>query len=400
MSTKKPNILFVGHFGALNLGDELLLLSEIDMLNNVFENGINPFVYSYKPKTAYYDNYGFDITQIQAFSLRKFIKSITQIYSCIKKVDIIIIGGGGIIQDKYFVYRPLSTLLPALLGFMLNKPVYGFSLGIYKINLPINKKIFQAFIKYSQAITYRDKTSYINIQKNGNLKEVHNNEIYLIPDSALAIPVDKLITNIETNTPSPYMVITIREVFEDYIDDLIYLIEAQAANHQINSLKLIAFEDIPEEYNILSLLKLKLSSSLTIEIIKFPNLIDYLNLLKNSNLILAGRLHGCIPSYVLNKKIIGLAYEEKVSDFCLAHNIPFSYINNLKEIIYNNDASPNSLAIEINELNTFALKIKNTYQNISKTTLFSKLKLFILLIRVFTINLIIHFFKINYKKKI
>jgi len=101
MSTKKPNILFVGHFGALNLGDELLLLSEIDMLNNVFENGINPFVYSYKPKTAYYDNYGFDITQIQAFSLRKFIKSITQIYSCIKKVDIIIIGGGGIIQDNY-----------------------------------------------------------------------------------------------------------------------------------------------------------------------------------------------------------------------------------------------------------------------------------------------------------
>ena len=396
MDRKKTNVLFVGHFGAKNIGDELLLRAEIDLLDQTFPTGIKPFVYSYNVSTAYYDKSPYRIKQIQGFSFRSFFNSIYQIIKCVKNIDLIIVGGGGIIQDKYFVYRPLSTLIPAIIGFIYNKPIYGFSLGIYKINLTINKRIFKSFIKYARFITYRDKTSEDNIKKIEDINVSKNS--FLIPDSALAINIHNFDISLNTTNVNPYFVITIREVFSEVINDLVELIQEQSIKYQVKELKLIAFEDVPSEYEVLSKLSKRLSEKFTIEIISFPNLNNYLSLLKNSTLIIAGRLHGCIPSYVLGKNLIGLAYEEKVSDFCSTHGIPFAHIENLKEIKLSNKESYKPLADEIEELKKYASCIKETYQNKVKIKLIEKLILITLLIRVFSINLIIHVFNLDYKK--
>lgn len=395
MNRKKTNVLFVGHFGAKNIGDELLLRAEIDLLYQAFPEGIRPFVYSYNVNTTYYNDSPYEIQQIQGFSFRSFFSAISQIIKCVKNIDLIIVGGGGIIQDKYFVYRPLSTLLPALLGFIYNKPVYGFSLGIYKINLSINKKIFQSFVKYARFITYRDKTSEDNIKINSD--STINENIFLIPDSALAIPKKELLSTEKNVNTTPYIAITIREVFAEYLDDLIDLIKSQAYNINVSSLKLIAFEDTVSEYEVLESLKNKLKSNFDIEIISFPSLKSYMLLLDNASLILAGRLHGCIPSYVLGKNIIGLAYEEKVSDFCLTHQIPFAYIDNLKEI--NDGTTPiKTLNREIIELTNYAQRIKETCTDQSKLSSWKKISLLCLLLEVLSVNMFIHLFKIDYKK--
>lgn len=383
-------VFFVGHFGARNLGDELLLTSQMDLFNEHSEESLVSFVYSYNMETDYYSQYPYKVKLVTGFSFKKLIKSIRETIETVNQSDCVIVGGGGIIQDKYFVYRPLSTLLPAFIAFILNKPVYGFSLGIYKLNFFLNKRLVRTFLKHANHVTYRDSASNDSIEELIPNKSREN--ISYLPDSALGLKF------IGEKVESDFVLVAIREVFIDYIEILKDIIFATLKDKKVNKVKLVTFENTDEEHSILNLLYKELEPYCLVEIIKFPAVLDYLDFINSSTKVIAGRLHACIPAYVLGKEVLGLAYEEKVSDFCYSHGIEYALIENLKNIQKHNIAQP-TLEVERNLLANYVAFIKNDIKKYKKKRLLKKIYFIAVLLVVAFSNFMIHWLKINYRKE-
>lgn len=385
-------VLFVGHFGAKNLGDELLLLAEIQMFSRIAKSPIKAFVYSYNTNTDYYKNYDYEVEQVIGLNFKRLFGSIASTIKAVKKSDFVVVGGGGIIQDKYFVYRPISTLLPALIAFIYNKPVYGFSLGVYKLNLKLNRKLVRFFVKNSDYITYRDISSGQNINKLTYSLKLKN--VRQIPDSALGISY----TVSSENAKSSYILIAIREVFASKIDELIKIIYQSIEETGVKEIKLVTFENTIEDKEVLDLLSSKISANIKVSIVEFPSVERYLDLISGAVKIIAGRLHACIPAYILDKDVLGLAYEEKVSDFCRTHGIQYSLIDDLLNI-KEPEREVFSKENEVDELIDFIEYILNDHLKFRSNSFFMRLFSFILIVQSIVIGFFIHGFNINYKKR-
>ena len=148
------DILFVGHFGGRNIGDEIILLSQMQMLENYYNERINFHVFTYDEDFTInlYRQYGYKVKTIEAFGLRKMFTSIKDQLNKINKFDIVILGGGGLIQDVYFSYGIFRYLLPCFIAINRGIPVASFSLVVYRCNYSINRALFKALLVSITAI--------------------------------------------------------------------------------------------------------------------------------------------------------------------------------------------------------------------------------------------------------
>lgn len=392
MDSKEIKVFMVGHFGARNIGDELILRTQSHLFNQRAKSEI--LIYSYSTTDDYYKDFPYKYKLIQAFSLKNFLNSLKSIVKAVKYSDIIIIGGGGILQDKYFSYRPLSTLLPAILGYIFNKPVYGYSLGVYHFKHWFNRNLFKLFYDNLSLIGVRDVSSLDNTHR--YLKTKDFSKIHLMPDSALAFPIDSL----KTNQPEDYIVLVAREVFNQKIKELSKTLIYAGKKFNTTHYKLICFEDIISETDLFINLTnelLSIDNSLHIEIIKFPSVDYYFECISKAKLIISGRLHGCVSSYIISKPVLGLSYEAKVANFCEEHQIPFIDISNpeynFEEEIF--PISSKNFIAEKLSLQEYVDKIITEHKTIKHISFMKKSFIIIRLMLLGSISILVYFIKKN-----
>ena len=388
-------IFISGHFGARNLGDELILLSELELFNSLTSN-TEFFIYSYNKKTRYYQNYPFKIKLVQAFNFRNILNAFYEIIIYVRKSDLIIVGGGGLIQDKYLIVNPFSVLLPALIGIIYNKPIVAYSLGVYKLRHFVNKVIFRFFFLICQRFFVRDSTSLKNVNKLINFPQ---NKLELLNDSALNLEIHYNRSAISQN----YSIILIREVFRNVNDEFAKFINNVLKEINIHKCVLIPFEDAQNEYETIFSLRdylIKIDPNLIIEIKNFPSLKEYFSLLEAARIVISGRLHGCISSYILDKKAIGISYEDKVSDFCYWAAMPFVPINNIQYsrelLIAKQTDVKEKIKLVKQEHCSVINQILNSKRN--KTSFLMKLISVVLIVSSLPIIIIGHFARSIYEK--
>ncbi len=323
------DILFVGHFGGRNIGDEIILLSQMQMLENYYNERINFHVFTYDEDFTInlYRQYGYKVKTIEAFGLRKMFTSIKDQLNKINKFDIVILGGGGLIQDVYFSYGIFRYLLPCFIAINRGIPVASFSLGVYRFNYSINRALFKAFLGSSTAISVRDEVSLVNCREIGFKETIH-----LVPDSALLFDLTKI--------PIPdeligffKLTIVLREFFTPYLDILSNSIKEYLSDQKISNVyvEIVVFENNPEESKIALELRNLLKDR--IEHIFISDQIDplnYLSKLSQSDLVISGRLHGIVPSVILNKNIVCLSYSPKIEAFCREKCLKYINTSELK----------------------------------------------------------------------
>jgi polysaccharide pyruvyl transferase WcaK-like protein len=353
-------ILIIGHFGGRNIGDEIILLSQMQMLTKKFGK-CEFLIYTYNEDFTVetYKKYDFNIKTIKAFGLRNSIHSTIDQIKKIKNIDFAILGGGGIIQDTYFSYGVFRYLLPIYICLLRNIPFYTYAIGVNKFNYSLNNSLFNTILHYSNGVSVRDKASYENIQKSNP-----NINIIEILDSALLFETRKL----QESSQNDNLTLIFREFFEPYLENIANLIEKLRKIYNFKKIDLIIFENNEMEIKLANKMKILLNNNYTIHIFNDINPINYLNLLNKSSIVLTGRLHGLLPSILLKKDIVCLSYAPKIESFCDKNDIPYFKFNDLKNIdnIKMNDYIIH--ASKINILNFKSLENTNSFLETIKIT--------------------------------
>ena len=277
-----------GYFGGLNVGDELILRAEIELLGP--ENVIvvargNPF-------------YVADLHDVEVISYKQALPLVPKGRH--------IIGGGGLFQDTtsirnlfYYIYPMIFSQQSILLG-----------VGIGPLHYRLSRRIVASALHSCHMISVRDSVSY------------HFVSSYVGIDRVMLVPDMVFMLNIVS--------------YEDVKDDELILIPGPALGnhwekvlHLTSQYKVTVVEflphidckwqnEYPSHWKVVN----------GIEALKAGELWD---ILAKGNRWIVGRLHGMILACLMNKSFYPIVYDMKMSlltsDYCPVSYDDIGYAN-------------------------------------------------------------------------
>lgn len=285
------NAFMFGYYGFDNIGDEMILKSIVDHYKNKIDFDILTYNYN---KTI-------NLVDVRPISRSKFNKILTSII----KSDIVIAGGGSLLQDV-----TSSKSLYFYLGLIFLSKIFGKKViflynGFGPINKPINQKIVQWILNIVDDIIVRDQDS-LEFLKQLDVKT----KVLLGSDAVFLKDYNMPITN---KKESNQVVISIRS-WMTYDDQK--LSEMVKVIHYLNNegfeVKLWPLM-IPNDLNLL--LKLKDQLAVEVEVLKYDDVDQVLATLNGSSFLIGERLHSLIFSSVCELPFIAIEYDPKVKGF-------------------------------------------------------------------------------------
>lgn len=307
-------IIMSGYFGFLNSGDDAILKSIIESFKS-----LNPYlnikVLSKDPDLTEREYGVAAIDRFKFFDVRKSLKA----------SDMLISGGGSLLQDKTSSRSIWYYLLIMKLAKRYKKKVFVYSNGVGPINKRFNRNITRRVLNKVDYITLRDKDSYDFIKSigvnNPNIK-VLSDPVFNLKEASDESVREKFDINEDT------VLVSIRS----WIDDEKLISElSKFLNYLIDEGKNIVFMPMqtPRDTTISEKIAANLKSSKIIDE-KYPVEI-LMSLMKNADFIVAMRLHAMIYAIHQNVPFIGLSYDPKtetlLKDFDESINIDVDAIN-------------------------------------------------------------------------
>lgn len=143
-----PRVLLSGYYGFGNLGDEAILQAAVHALRAASE-GVEVGVLSADPK-ATAAAYG-----VRAFDRRR----LTRILGAVRWSDLVLSGGGGLIQDATSRNSPLYYLAILRLAQVLRRKTMVLAQGLGPLTVPRNIRALKAVFRRTEAVTLRDAAS-------------------------------------------------------------------------------------------------------------------------------------------------------------------------------------------------------------------------------------------------
>jgi polysaccharide pyruvyl transferase CsaB len=153
-------ILFSGYFGGGNLGDEALLSAELGRFREALQGQLEPVVATADPVLT--RRLHGELETVPSFDVKALSQAIAQ-------SDLVIWGGGGLLQDHWHV--PVEELfldprggVPAylrvpLLAAAWGRPCMVYGQGVGPLNVPENRRLVGLALSGVDVITVRDAAS-------------------------------------------------------------------------------------------------------------------------------------------------------------------------------------------------------------------------------------------------
>ena len=283
-----------GYYGFGNFGDEAILSVLVSRLKAL---GYEIVVLSSDPRKTSMDFY---VNSINSFGF-------LQIPGLIKGSDVLISGGGSLLQDVTSIKSLMYYLWIIFTAIFYKKKVIIFAQGIGPINNPAARFITLFLLKRCTYISVRDTKSYDLLNNSGikadlvcdpifsfNLPITNNNGIVGVQLRNFATMNDVLLKKLA------------KQIVKEFPDRKIELYVFQ------NEI------DTPVCEKFMNLLKL-MNKDLNAEIVS-ENII---NRFSNLEYLIGMRFHALILAMKMSIKCLGINYDAKVEKLCNAANIPF-----------------------------------------------------------------------------
>lgn len=307
-------IIMSGYFGFSNSGDDAILKSIIESFKSL-DPYLNIKVLSKDPDLTEREYGVAAVDRFKYFEVKK----------CLKASDMLISGGGSLLQDKTSSRSIWYYLLIMKLAKRYKKKVFVYSNGVGPINKRFNRNFTRRVLNKVDYITLRDKDSYDFIKSigvnNPNIK-VLSDPVFNLKEASDESVREKFDINEDT------VLVSIRS----WIDDEKLISElSKFLNYLIDEGKNIVFMPMqtPRDTTISEKIAANLKSSKIIDE-KYPVEI-LMSLMKNADFIVAMRLHAMIYAIHQNVPFIGLSYDPKtetlLKDFDESINIDVDAIN-------------------------------------------------------------------------
>jgi len=174
-----------GWFGAGNLGDEAILLSQLHQFRK--HMGDAEFhILSFDPRRTRQVTASIPEVKkiVRMGSKRAFLKSqFVSLLSSIKNADVVVIGGGGLFQDLYNHYPiPFFTFISWCTR-LFRRPLIMYSLGIGPLRTALGRALTRRAVEWSRIVSVRDDESRTLLQQIGVTKKVHvtSDPVFMLP---------------------------------------------------------------------------------------------------------------------------------------------------------------------------------------------------------------------------
>lgn len=351
-----------GYYGFDNTGDEAILKSMVGAFKEKIPR-IKIAVLSHNPLQT---SRTYQVKAINRLHLMS-------IMPCLRKVNLFISGGGGLLQDATGKGWSISYYLGLiLLAKILKVPIMIYAQGIGPVNKQINKKLMKWILNRVDLITVRDNSSKELLENLGVVKPsiyVNSDPVFLLKKKNINHITDSYpyMKELIHSDRCPLIGISVREYKSKGADSkkmfarvADYLIENYQA--KIIFLPFKFDEDVHMSEEILSLMK----NEAAVLKIKFePE--ELLSVLSRLSLVVGMRLHSIIFSSMANIPFIAFNYDPKVkyfvedlglSELLLEIDGDISLKNIQEKIEYvreNNDKIKDILLKKVNDLEKKAL---------------------------------------------
>ncbi|NQY75020.1 MAG: polysaccharide pyruvyl transferase CsaB [Candidatus Margulisbacteria bacterium] len=172
--TSQKRILIVGYYGFQNAGDEKCLLNTVSLLSKVYNNPLITVVYPHNQSGKF--------NSISRFSP-------VDLLIGVKNCDLVIFGGGGLIQDVTSSLSLYYYLFILLLAKLFSKKSILLSQGVGPVSRPFSKCITQVILNQTTDITVRDQASFHLLKQNLKVKtDIHLSADMVFDNAIVTIP--------------------------------------------------------------------------------------------------------------------------------------------------------------------------------------------------------------------
>lgn len=318
-------IVISGYYGFANAGDEAMLTAIVKALRNT-EKSVELTVISGNPVVT--------AAKYKVNSIHRF--SFIEIFTTLRKSELLLSGGGSLLQDVTSKRSLLYYLSILALGIVLNKKVMLFGQGIGPIHSRFLRKLTKLVCSHVNLITVRDQDSLYELRRIG----VPTEKVQLTADSVLTLPQEskdkgkKLLVDFHIPEDKLLIAISVRH----WQDDDRYLLElAKAA------------DILAQEYQA-HIVLLPLQYTVDVEACKrLQNFMgqqtnstvfeadcdteQFLSLMGNFDLLIGMRLHALIFAAVMELPFVAVSYDPKIDGFIKDINgISAGHVDSLQSV--------------------------------------------------------------------
>lgn len=301
------NVVISGYYGFANAGDEAMLAAIIKALHSK-DQSLKITVISGNPEATQKLH---KVSSIHRFSP-------LAIFSAMSKAQLLISGGGSLLQDVTSKRSLLYYLSILTMGKLLGKDVMLFAQGIGPIKSSFLRKLTKYVCSYVDIITVRDKDSLYELRRIG----VPENKVYLTADAVMTLPQEpkdfgrRLLD--EFYVPQGRMLIAI--AVRKWREDDSYLLEiAKAADRLIDDrnahIVLLPLQyplDVEACRRVQQMMVNKVESTV---LAADCDTEQFLSLIGNFNLLIGMRLHALIFAAVMDVPFVAVSYDPKIDGF-------------------------------------------------------------------------------------
>ncbi|MDD2401225.1 MAG: polysaccharide pyruvyl transferase CsaB [Clostridia bacterium] len=305
------NVVFSGYFGFNNAGDEAILYATIKTLKKIDPDlRITVLVNNAQKTNTQYDS--FEIEAVDRWSIFEVIKSI---WRC----DLLISGGGSIIQDVSSVNSPLYYLGVIFIAKLLEKQVMIYSQGIGPVKKGRNRRITAWLFNKADRITVRDQESKEDLTSMGVKRE-----IIVTADAVLGLPAEDIDEELGRKILDRYGIskedgkkllgVCIRPWDKNsYLKNLVEVLDKMAES----GWKIIFVPmQFPNDVAISrETAKLMIAHEDVVVLRESYSTEEFMAIIKNLDLLVGMRLHPLIISAIVGIPMVGLSYDPKIDRF-------------------------------------------------------------------------------------
>ncbi len=296
--------LVTGYYGFLNSGDDAILLSMCEDIKSL-DIETKTTILSNSPVSTEEE---YPANAVYRFNLYYVIREIL-------KCNILLMGGGSLLQDKTSTRSLLYYLSILVLAKIFGKKTMIYANGIGPINKPINRKITKVILNKVDLITIRETLSLQELYDIG----IKNKNIKLTADPVFNLSIrefniDNIIEENNIDISKDFVTILFRtwRAKEDYIEKMAKVCDYIVSNKNMN----VVF--IPMKFPADILVAEKISEKMLEKsyVIKSKlNVYQIIKIIGMSKISLSMRLHALLYSALKNVPMVGFTYDPKVEYF-------------------------------------------------------------------------------------
>lgn len=347
-------IVISGYYGFNNIGDESILKAMISNLKEKID-GVEITVLSQKPKLTMENN------KVNSVDRRNPFKIIKEIRKC----DLLISGGGSLLQDVTSNRSIIYYLSILSIGLIFKKKVMIYSQGVGPINNSINQYFTKRILDKVDFISLRDEESEELLKR----INVTNKNITITADPVIGLKQEDveigkniLIKAGLEDSQKPTVGFAIRGRNKD---QNLENVMAKVSDRIIDELGVnVAF--IPfhygEDIKVLDQIKNKMGNKAIFLRDKY-DLVETLSIMGNFDLLIGIRLHSLIFGAVMSTPLIGISYDPKIEGFMESLNESiFCHIDDLEE-----ESLFEEIKEKINNKDEYRLKLHNRIEFLNQS---------------------------------